>query len=363
MTAQQVPDDLALLDRMMADLAKADPLFAPTSYWRHYEQHFMPELRRVGLCGFRRRRRSVLSGFNAVDLLIAGEFQPATAVRGAFRISRWLTAASEHLRWFRLGVSEIDRSEVTEYFYWLIRRKFASIGLDLHKCGMSTIGDPEDVTVMQGHAWSRMYLQYCGMLADAARDIAFAERMVFCELGSGLGRQIEVTAKLFPNATLLLFDIPPQLYVANQYLKTVFGERVLDYAAANAVLPPAGVLDGDLAGRIIVQPTWRLPAWSRTAIDIFWNSASFQEMEPHVVANYLALVRAIAPRWIYINALPGGNYWGPRREGTGGTREAVTDAAYTNALDAAYTLVNAYPTDYFLRARAYQSYVFRRVED
>src|SRR5262245_2403867 len=53
---------------MMQGLARAPGPYQPTNYWGFYEKRFLPELKRLGLRGFRRREHSVLESFVAVDL-------------------------------------------------------------------------------------------------------------------------------------------------------------------------------------------------------------------------------------------------------------------------------------------------------
>ena len=75
------------------------------------------------------------------------------------------------------------------------------------------------------------------MFIDTVPDIKFSNSMVFCELGPGLGRNIEILAKLYERATFLMFDIPPQLYVSSQYLSAVFKDRVLGYEVFSSIFP------------------------------------------------------------------------------------------------------------------------------
>ena len=240
-----------------------------------------------------------------------------------------------------------------------MREKCASAGFDLARCGTTAVGDPEDLIEREGGLWSLAHLQHCAVIADVLRYVPFTDRTVFCELGAGLGRTIEVLARLFPSATFVLFDIPPQLYVAHQYLTASFGSRVVPYGslgdrAVTTALP------ANLQGRIIIEPSWRMPAWRHAGIDLFWNSASFQEMEPDVVANYLAHVASMAPAHIYINALPEGNSWGEWKPGRGGTKQPVVERTYLESLTPAYRLARTYATDYFMRAPVYRSYIFER---
>ena len=352
----QVIDDPALLEKMLEDQEKCDNFYKPTNYWAYYENQFLPELRRYGLKDFRRHRASVVNSFGATDLKIKPriEFQPT--IPGRNKLTRYLNVLFDKLSFVALAVNEINLDDVTLYLYSRVKEKFEALGMDLDKCPTSRFGNPEDMQEVKGGIWSREHLQYCSMFADAAKHISFDNHSTICELGPGMGRSIEVMAHLFPGATLLAFDIAPQLYVSNQYLQMVFGPRVISYKDAISVKPEPE----RIKGKIVMLPTWKMPEWSTMKVDVFWNSASFQEMEPDVVRNYLRLVNQMRPESIYINAIPEGNYWGEWKEGRGGTKAPVQEKYYFESLESAYSLAHAYSTDMFLQKPDHRSYVFKR---
>lgn len=354
----QIRDNLPLLAEMMDARFKCDPLYQPTLYWTVGEKAFVKELQRDGLKDFRRRKGSTLSSFGAVDLAIKGSirFAPPVQFRGLWRINRGLLRLTQLLEkcYFTFNPNIVhDPAEITRYFYRIVKDKYENRGLDIKKCPANLWGNPEDLIEIEGAFWSFAHLQYCSMFIDAARHMAFGPDMVFCELGGGLGRNIEVFARLFPEATFFLFDIPPQLYVAHQYLAEVFGERMIKYGEGVLLKPARNKTIPDcIKGRIVLLPSWLMPIWSDVNMDIFWNSASFQEMEPHVVVNYLRLVKMMNPRWIYINALPAGK---------AGTKMPISAGYYAESLGSQYHLSCTYETDYFLRSQGYRSYVFKRI--
>jgi hypothetical protein len=58
-------------------------------------------------------------------------------------------------------------------------------------------------------------------------------------------------------------------------------------------------LSGLRKGRIHLLGNWKFPLIAGRDIDLFWNAASFGEMEPEVVQNYLSQVRGGA-RHVYL---------------------------------------------------------------
>ncbi len=357
----QVADDPALLERMLSDMRQSPAWFQPTHFWHFYEQRFLPELRAQGLTDFRRRHDSVLASFGGTDPYIQ-PFSPST--RDLLRKWPWVYGLANRLRPATPMPHPRFKNIVAEHHYWRVKDKFRQLGMDLGNCPTSYVGNPEGVVEIEGKPWTATHLEYCSLVADAARYVPFQPDGVFCELGAGMGRNVEILASLCAEATILLFDIPPQLYVANQYLQKVFEVRVVPYREANALDPMTDLGTARIRGKIILQPTWRIPDWMASLkLDVFWNSASFQEMAPDVVVNYLTLVKRLRPEFVYINAMPEGNHHpGAASKGGLGTRAPVLESCYTETLSDSYQLAMTYDTDH-LDGGAYgyhRSYVFKR---
>ena len=51
------------------------------------------------------------------------------------------------------------------------------------------------------------------------------EKITFCELGAGYGRNAYVFLNVFPRGKYIVIDIPPALYVSQEYLSSVFLTR------------------------------------------------------------------------------------------------------------------------------------------
>lgn len=356
-----VPDDFHLLDQMMHDLEKAPAEFKPTNYWKFYERRFVPELKKRGLKDFRRRKFSVLDSFGATDHFLKGCLSFRTPFRGHHRIAALLNHLLDRLPMVQNGLTDSSGEWITEFLYRYVKGKFERAGLDLSQCPTSPIGRPEDLVEIENGLWSSKHLNFCSIFADVAMRIPIQNDWVVCELGSGLGRNAEIMARLYKDMTLLLFDIPPQLYTANQYLKALFGDRVLPYKEALEISTndPQKALE-KIRGKICLLPTWKLPEWSHCKIDLFFNSESFQEMEREVVKNYLLLVQKMQPGYIYINAYPDGARWYTSAKLGGGQETPVSEDCYTVFLQETYELTEKYCTDKLLRRADYRSYIFKK---
>jgi putative sugar O-methyltransferase len=367
---RQVAEDPALFEDLLRREQQASDLYRPTNYWSSYAETFVPELRRLGLHDFRRRKHSILDAFGANDPV------PACTIDWSLPALSWLhKLAQTRIVWHiarpvcrvlenlvaRVATPQYSYEASMVYFHAQVAKKFERLGLDISLLGTDRTGNPDRLVEIDGAAWSWVQLGAASLLGDALGRIDLKEINTVVELGGGLGRNILMLAKLRPDATILCFDIMPQVYVANQYLKAVMPDRVLPIDKGLALR----LADGDISaikGKIVVLPAWKMPEFQNVAIDLFWNAASFQEMEPNVVRNYLKLVKRMAPRWINIMAMPGGNYWGEWQPGRGGTKEPVVSSIYFDALTPEYACTFDEPADMFLRALDHQHWIFTRRE-
>ncbi len=149
----------------------------------------------------------------------------------------------------------------------------------------SLYGNPEDIIKVQGNYYTPQILEYFQNYIYCYPFISFEKIKVIVELGPGLGKQVEVLKKLYPHLTIILSDLPSQLYVCEQYLKSVFPQDVISYRETRHLetLRPE-------SGKIYILGNWKFSLIEKVPVDLFWNAASFQEMEPDIVLNYLRYV-------------------------------------------------------------------------
>jgi putative sugar O-methyltransferase len=190
----------------------------------------------------------------------------------------------------------------------------------------STAGNPEDCFQIAGRTYTMATFFYYLHYVYCRRFIDFDQVRIYVELGTGMGKQVEVLRKLHPGMSFLLFDIPPQLYVAECFLDTVFPGDVISYEQTRdwTTLPEVQ------PGKIYMFGSWKFPLLDHARMDLFWNAASLQEMEPDVVANYLRPINAAASHVFLHEFMQGQGVAG--RKGASGVLEPTTLEHYRAAL-------------------------------
>lgn len=339
----QAPDDPQLLDLMLDDSIKAPDEYRATNYWDVYDRAFLPDLRKNGLRDFRRRRDSPFATFGAIDpapsfgridlfeIWFLDRFRIFNnrLTRKCPACLKLLSAVNAVLgRIFTVSTPyDVTLDDIRQLAFDRVKTMASATGarpLELFEA--SLLGNPEDTFNRNGKVYTMSMLYYYMRYMYCCRFIDFDSVGLVVELGSGMGKQVEITRSLHPDIRYFLFDIPPQLYVCEQYLKGVFPGSVVSYAETRTM----ETLPLPQKGKIFIFGTWKFPLLEECAIDLFWNTASFQEMEPEVVSNYLSFVNRRA-QMVYLQEVMGGMEIAPKR-GKHGVIKPTTLQDYEKAL-------------------------------
>jgi putative sugar O-methyltransferase len=323
----QVLDNPQLLKLMVEDTAHAPDIYKPTNYWSVYEKRFLPELQTLGLHDFRRRKNSILSSFGATDL--ANSFSQIDLFKSRIFTNRITRKIPFWLKFLSFQNHLLDKILPIEKLlsYEYVRMHGEKAGAKaIDEFEASLIGNPEDIITIGEKVYTMSILYYYLRYVYCCNHIDFDNIKIIVELGSGSGKQIEVIKKLHPGISFLLFDIPPQLYVCEQYLKSVFPDSLVSYKDTRNMDSIPEVKKGE----IFILGNWKFPILEKVDIDLFWNAASFQEMEPDVVANYLSYINKQANAVFLQEAMGGKGV--ARKKGNHGVLKQSKLEDYKNGL-------------------------------
>jgi putative sugar O-methyltransferase len=270
----------ALTRRTLEGIETCDPIYRPTTYWGHGVRRLLDDMDAIGLDSFKSWPTASIwfyptygNGFTPATIEStfehAASVNPAadkawfaTALNGAFQARRDFDAARlawDQTRWpfdlERLGESETGRPP---QFYRLLESK--------------RVG------------WTRPYLNYLLCLAALSRYLDRPPAS-FLEIGGGYGVLGEIVMSRDPEARYVNLDLPPLVTVSSYYLDDLFDGRVTVYDAS---IPDSGPISATGSACL---PNWRI-CDVQGPFDVFFNSFSFQEMEPDVVGHYVNQVAA-----------------------------------------------------------------------
>jgi putative sugar O-methyltransferase len=325
-----IRDDLASLDTMVADMKRADVLYRPGNYWQNYFDRLVPTLRSEGLSGFRASGHPVFRsmGVTGIPYVLAPDLEPYWFSEMSPTKRRILTLLTRLGVYQRLVGQQVGYHLETLYAF---QNAYFQLALQNDPDGAllgisdSCEGRPRDAFHPDGHrdlTYTISFTRYALEYEFAARFIDFGAISSVLELGGGYGGQAEVMLKLHPHLRYVLCDIPPQLYIQQQYLEAVFPGQVTGYLETRN----EAQIDLGRTRRITMLGPWQLERLVG-GFDLFWNSASFQEMEPDIVENYSRILGPMTRKYVYLKEHPEGMPVA-RRRGDHGVLEPVTAEHY-----------------------------------
>ena len=288
-----IPDDVELLELMVGDAGNAAEQYQPGPYWKRNSVHAAKELARYGLAGFR-----------GADSFIANSFGDNTLVnlRTSYRSGK---KNSLKLMITKLpGFKQVfeGQAKLTEAFfrtelifkneYLRSSKRVQELIVNYSIVKMDTTrGDCVGYVDFNGSIVSHHYLNLLNTLDVMMRDIGRKSLtgMTILEIGGGFGANTHLMVNLFGARKILYLDISPNLYVGTQYLKSFYGESVIDYRESKN--GPIRFRSDDSLEIFCILP--HQIENIEAEVNLFYNAHSFVEMPKSVVRNYASKVSSL----------------------------------------------------------------------
>jgi putative sugar O-methyltransferase len=286
--------DYPELIRAREDMGMQNKLYQPTVFWDEASSRIVDELCAHGVDRFRSLPNALGflvptygppgNGFSAEQLgwltgLFKSEFAEARKLHMA--LDQFLNGDMSALADYRVLLAADDPSQLPY----------------LHTFSESSVGEPVEYFEFDGRRFSRSSLNYLLGLALLKKHLAGEVPRTVLEIGGGFGTLGEVLSQSgIDGLHYIDIDIPPTSFVAQHYLGEVLGsEQVATYVQT---ADSASIEISSLPFATVLC-AWQIEKL-QGQIDLFVNFISFQEMEPHIVKNYLRHVSRLETRWILL---------------------------------------------------------------
>jgi putative sugar O-methyltransferase len=279
------------------DMKAQSELYRPTIFWEEASSRIVTELCTYGV--------ECLRSLPSAPYFYA----PTYGIPG----SSFTREQSEGLRsWLRHRFPEERKPQLTlDQFLsgemWALTDYRVLLAADeqqklpfLHTFSQSSFGEPLEQFEFDGRRFSRSSLNYLLGLALLKKHLDGDVPRTVMEIGGGFGTLGEVLSSAgIEGLRYIDIDIPPMSFVAQHYLSEVLGtDKVATYAQTRDRLS----IELDSLPQASVLCSWQLERL-QGEVDLFVNFISFQEMEPHIVKNYLGHVARLGARWVLLRNL------------------------------------------------------------
>ena len=321
---KNISDDLALLEDMMMDLNKN---YQVDTFWSNYQfdNHF--RLKHFGLKDFRKLPNSY-GGLSTVKSNFPGS---KLALRIFYKIIRdlkldWLPISIKRFLYIVFYAPRDDPSLIYTCYGGVILELINTLphGDKLLEVQDSLSGKPTQTLELRGKKYSLQFIRYFFRLLVINRFMKLESESTsyYLEIGGGYGGYCEVLRKTYPNVKIVFIDIAPQLYVAEQYLKSVFPGKVAGYNETKqlSIINSSAFAEKD----ILILPPWDIGKIEDNFINNFSNQSSFQEMSKETVNDYCDHLGRIIRNNVVLYEM---------REGNGSVEDPVLREDYIRFLE------------------------------
>ena len=278
-------DDLELLNLMVADQDQQVGHYHPGEYWSNNCMRIVEAIRKDGLVDFR-ANSSIGKGYADTVLIDPFDLNTFSNLKG--KIHKCILSFSFVERYLLSPFRNRVRCHFNEarrfrslYYTEILGEWFAEFSKK-YDLPDTLVANPQDTVEINGEKIGMCYLVAFLRLHNFSKRIDFAKAENAMEIGGGFGAWAHTLMHCFPNIKKYVYlDIPLMLYVGTQYLRNFFDNEVVDYAQTRD-LEKISFAQGR---EIITICPWQINKLEGQ-IDLFFNSASFQEMSEDIVLNY-----------------------------------------------------------------------------
>lgn len=285
-------NDNQRLSNLLEAYRAAPEEFQATSYWESYEKEILETIDALEPEQLRSGRYKILSTFGFNDTVYSWQGKSNAFERSLLRLFTAMFSNIRDIAPYKVRVADIRE---LAFHHCELMGELAGAG-PINSIEVSSFGGPSDLFEIAGKKYSMPFLNFYLRYCFVQRVISMVGDECVVELGSGSGYQVEVLKKLYPDMTILCFDLPAQIFLCESYLSEALGSEQI---AGTETTRHWQDLSGLQPGRVHFFGNWQFPLLQNLPIDIFWNAASFGEMEPEVVENYLSYVKGNAD-WVYL---------------------------------------------------------------
>lgn len=276
------------LDKALEQNELKKEVYLPSSFWKRAMESVCSEIEEFGVENFR-QLKTPLSYF------VPNYGIPANSFNENIKNKLEKTLEEEGTKKQKLAMEEF----LSGYFHALSDyRVFVSADkIDkkpfLNDFSESNYGNPVEQFEFDGKKYSRSSLNYIQGLCFLKKYLDDKEAInTVMEIGGGFGTLGEIL-KYSGDVKYINIDIPPVSYIAWNYLKNIYSEDIEPYTHQREE-----IVLSELKSCSVFN-SWDIEKM-KGSIDLFVNFISFQEMEPHIVSNYLKYVMMLNPTWVLL---------------------------------------------------------------
>lgn len=289
-----IQNNSKLFEILISDQKNQNKIYLHGPFWEKYHLRIVKSIRADGIKSFR-SNASIGKGF--ADTLVSDPFELLTDVSFKSKFLKKIIKNSFLSKYvFSFYIRKIKSLSNEKIFF---RNQFFNLKhgewfknlKKTYNLPNACLENPSDVINLCGETIGKSYFDSYVRIYNFSQVVDFNNKKSLFEIGGGFGANIHVLISMYPNIKKIVYlDIPPLLYIATEYLKSIYNNSVIDYLVTKNN-ESINFKDDDSLEIICIAP-WQIEKLD-SDIDLFWNSSSFQEMSLNMVSNYLDYLKLV----------------------------------------------------------------------
>lgn len=343
----------SILKEMMEDMKKSPEIYKPGNFWMFYIEKLAKQIEKSDLNNFRNwicgpgSIASFGGGREMYGLKYGSNIHPFFDAFKKFDNSFLVKSYNYLLNKLAklipiLGIFSFRGAIARTYFEeknstlqqtaWFISKMFDQ-NKTLEQVQDSKEGNPNGFKIKKNF-YTLRFLKEMMQIFFIEKQVSLKDLKVVLEIGAGVGLKASAFLKMNPKITYIIVDLPPALYVSQQYLISQ-NYKVFTYSDAKKIKSLAEVNLEDF--NVICLAPWMIDKIINDSVDLFINVFSFQEMEPWLVKNYLNKISSFTKKYIYLLNMKEGHAE-VKEKGQHGVLKQTKSSDYINFLNSKFIL-------------------------
>lgn len=290
-STKKILDDFDLFNLMLTHSKNSQELYQPGPYWQTKVNMGIKQISKYGISDFRGIQNKAATSFGDNVVIDLSPAYNSWFKNLAFKFTlRTYPFNIMYTAQTTLSYSYFLEANYYKNFY-LKKSKRVQYLLSKYKIDFETTrGGCLSFGMINGINISHHYLQLLDTLDYLASMENISNKKTFMEIGGGFGVNVHLMINFFRAKKIIYVDIFPSLYVATQYLKSFYGNKVIDFRKFrnNETIK---FTDSDELEIFCILPQQIEQVESK--IELFHNAHSFVEMTDSIITNYASVIQAI----------------------------------------------------------------------
>jgi putative sugar O-methyltransferase len=281
----------ARIEEMLNELDKADSLYKPSPFWVELNRVHLKHLVKSGINNFKRSIGIKYFSWGILGI-IRHQTSPLIKAIKNFNINAFINAKFNNYdiylgkksRNFNIVTSRIYSSYVACLFDYVSQNDTQKV---LQNIEEPLEGNPFLINY-KGRSISQDLCNSVHEFNTINDNVILGNSFNIAELGPGYGRLGYIFIKVFPNAKYCFIDIPPALFVSENYISSIFPDKKIfkfrNFESFDVVKQEFE--DSEIR---FLMPH-QLQLIPDNYFNLFINISSLHEMNRQQIANYISLI-------------------------------------------------------------------------